>query len=44
MVIPGTEITVEHCPEPGQPGAVEVAVRNAAGDLAFTHGVAELAP
>jgi acyl dehydratase len=43
MVIPGTDITVEHVVDRQHPGMVQFAVRNAAGELAITHGVAELA-
>jgi acyl dehydratase len=43
MVIPGTDITIEHVAEPQHPGTVQFAVKNAAGELAITHGVAELA-
>lgn len=43
MVIPGTDITVEHVVDRQHPGMVQFAVRTAAGELAITHGVAELA-
>ncbi len=43
MVIPGADITVEHVVDRQHPGMVQFAVRNAAGELAITHGVAELA-
>ncbi len=42
MVIPGTSITVEHKADPETPGTVHFVVRNAAGETAISHGVAEL--
>lgn len=43
MVIPGSHIVVEHRADPASWGVVHFAVRNAAGDLAITNGVAEIA-
>ena len=44
MVIPGTHIMVEHRADPAKTGGVHFAVRNAAGEYAITHGVAEIVP
>jgi acyl dehydratase len=41
MVIPGTSIRVEHASDPDRPGRVGFVVRNAAGELAIAHGIAE---
>ena len=41
MVIPGTDITIEHGSAPEHPGTAQFVVKNAAGELAITHGLAE---
>lgn len=41
MVIPGTEMVIEHVVDVERPGTVQFAVRNSVGDLAISHGVAE---
>ncbi|MGV6876012.1 MaoC/PaaZ C-terminal domain-containing protein [Pseudochelatococcus sp. B33] len=40
-VVPGKPIVLEHRSDPDLAGAVVFAVRNAAGELAITHGIAE---
>jgi acyl dehydratase len=41
MVIPGTAITIEYVSDRQHPGTVEFVVKNAAGEAALTHGLAE---
>jgi acyl dehydratase len=41
VVVPGAQITLEHEREKDTRGRVAFAVRNARGELAMTHGIAE---
>lgn len=43
MVLPGTTIVLEYAPDPADPSSIAFVVRNAAGELAVTHGVARFA-
>ena len=42
MIIPDSTIAVEYAPAPENPGTYHYTVRNAAGDPAISHGVAEI--